>query len=66
MSHEVIQELLSAYLDDDLSSEERQRVDEHLAVCEDCRDELARSPNCDHIGRIPSYIRSPGCPGRSW
>lgn len=41
MSHEAIQELLSSYLDDDLSAEERQRVDEHLASCEACREELA-------------------------
>ncbi len=60
MSHEVIQELLSAYLDDDLSSEERQRVDEHLAVCEDCRDELALLRlTVDALHDMP-VLRAPG------
>lgn len=32
---------LNAYLDDELSSDERRRIDEHLAMCADCRQELA-------------------------
>ena len=34
-------DLLSGYLDDELSLEERASVDRHLAVCEECREELA-------------------------
>jgi len=34
-------ELLSDYLDDELSVEERSRVDRHLAECESCRGDLA-------------------------
>ena len=41
MSHEAIQELLSSYLDGDLSADERGQVDEHLATCEACQQELA-------------------------
>ena len=33
--HEVI-ELLSNYIDDALTAEERRRVDEHLALCDGC------------------------------
>jgi anti-sigma factor RsiW len=33
--HEVI-DLLSNYIDDALSSNERRRVDEHLALCDGC------------------------------
>ena len=41
MDHETIQDLLSSYLDGDLSPDERQQVDAHLAECEACREELA-------------------------
>jgi len=33
--HEII-ELLSPYLEDGLSADDRRRVDEHLALCEGC------------------------------
>ena len=33
--HEVI-DLLSNYIEDALSSDERRRVDEHLALCDGC------------------------------
>ncbi len=38
MNHE--EALLSAYLDDELSVQEKARVDAHLGVCPDCRREL--------------------------
>lgn len=34
-------QLLSAYLDDELSSQDRDRIEQHLAVCEACSAELA-------------------------
>ena len=34
-------EQLSAYLDDELSADERAAVDRHLALCDSCRDQLA-------------------------
>jgi anti-sigma factor RsiW len=39
MSH--VGELLSAYLDGELSHPEHREVHEHLAACDDCRAELA-------------------------
>ena len=39
MSHSA--DLLSAYLDDELTADERTQVAEHLAVCGECRDELS-------------------------
>ncbi len=41
MDHDTIQELLSSYIDGDLSPGERSEVDAHLAECEACREELA-------------------------
>ena len=40
MSCEKIEELLSLYVEDALSVEERRRVDDHLAVCGSCRESL--------------------------
>ena len=40
MSCPSFQEMLSAYLDGELSPEEARSLEEHLAVCEDCRREL--------------------------
>ena len=41
MDHETTQDLLSAYLDGDLSPEERDQVSLHLEGCAECREELA-------------------------
>ena len=41
MKHDVAQDLLSSYLDGDLSPQERDQVDEHLTSCARCREELA-------------------------
>jgi len=38
--HEYTAERLSAYLDDELSPQERERVDRHLAACAECRWDL--------------------------
>jgi len=40
MSHDVVQDLLSSYLDGDLSPQQRDEVEEHLASCAECREEL--------------------------
>lgn len=40
MSDEHVKDLLSGYLDEALSGEERGRVDAHLAACKGCREEL--------------------------
>ena len=39
--HTRLRELLSAYIDGEVSASESRRVDEHLASCEECRTELA-------------------------
>ncbi len=41
MSCETFEELLLLYVEDELSGEDRHRVDEHLGVCEACRESLA-------------------------
>ncbi|MGI5838945.1 MAG: DUF4349 domain-containing protein [bacterium] len=41
MECKAAQELMSDYLDDELSEEERIRLDEHLRACSRCADELA-------------------------
>jgi hypothetical protein len=35
--HEYVEEQLSAYIDGELSAQERDKVERHLATCEDCR-----------------------------
>ncbi len=40
MSHEVDRETLMRYLDDELSPERRERVEEHLSGCTECRREV--------------------------
>jgi anti-sigma factor RsiW len=38
--HRRVHELLSAYVDDELSSRDRSRVEQHLSLCADCRADL--------------------------
>lgn len=49
-------EVLSAYLDDELSVEERMAVDRHLAECEDCRVQLSA------LGHLARAVRDEGVP----
>ncbi|MSP13142.1 MAG: hypothetical protein EXR62_09310 [Chloroflexi bacterium] len=39
--HERVQELLSAYLDNEISDQERELVERHLHTCEECQETLA-------------------------
>lgn len=78
--HDEIRSLLSAYCGDDLSPRERERVEEHLAACPDCRLELAdlettlrlvRSqplvePPPWMAGRIMARVREEGSQQRGW
>jgi anti-sigma factor RsiW len=50
--HEDVSERLSEYLDEELSGDERQVVDGHLAECEECRRTL------DDLRRIVSTART--------
>ena len=38
--HGKLRELLSSYIDDEVSDSERRRVERHLSTCEECRQEL--------------------------
>ena len=40
MDHKQIGDLLAGYLDNELSADEKQQVDAHLAVCRECRRDL--------------------------
>ena len=44
-------ELIPAYLDGELTKEEKERLEEHLAVCAQCRDEL---PALEEVGLLLS------------
>jgi len=41
MSCDAFEDLLPLYVEGELAGDERRRVDEHLAVCESCRESLA-------------------------
>lgn len=49
---DLIRELLSPYIDDELDSGERQRVDSHLESCQSCREEF------DSIRKTISLVQS--------
>jgi len=52
--HARLQRQLSAYVDGELSPDERREVDAHLPTCVECREELARLRQVKHlIGRLP-------------
>ena len=71
---EHLDELLSAYLDDELSAEERARADAHLGTCHECRADLDglrrvvrratslddRPPEKDLWAGIAARIATPG------
>ncbi|MGG1575875.1 anti-sigma factor family protein [Fictibacillus sp. NRS-1165] len=38
--HDEIKELLSAYVDDELSRDERIKIEVHCRICDECRDEV--------------------------
>lgn len=56
----IIQEYLSAYVDDELPPEQREAVQEHLAVCPQCRGELARLTRLEEVlEALPSPLPPP-------
>lgn len=59
MQCESIQEMLSAYLDDEVSGAERKQISTHLAYCERCREALSALAAVDEMGRRP-YVEDPG------
>jgi len=58
-----VQELLSAYFDDELSSDERTAVAEHLADCEQCSAELAKFERLSGMAR---ELATPMPPAQIW
>ncbi|GCF07602.1 anti-sigma factor family protein [Dictyobacter arantiisoli] len=60
MNCERVRDLLSAYLDDQLSAPERQSVTTHLASCADCRGILAEYHHFDALlSQLPRISPSP-------
>ena len=49
MDHKYFQDLLSAYLDKELTPELSALMDEHLKVCSECRDQLGRLENLQKL-----------------
>jgi hypothetical protein len=54
-----IRDLLSPYLDNQVSREERCRIDEHLATCQSCRAELEQSRQLVELLRSAPRLRPP-------
>ena len=54
MKHQRIQKHISAYLDNELASVMRKKVDEHLRVCKECTDMLADFK--ENRGRIAELV----------
>ena len=60
MKHRSVQRKFSAYLDDELSPEERRIVDSHLEACESCREALERMrASWDLLVTMPGAKPSP-------
>jgi negative regulator of sigma E activity len=54
VTSEHVTELLSAYIDGELSDSERERVERHLEHCEECRDELEElRQTAELVGSLP-------------
>ncbi len=49
MGHEKWKELVSSYADGELDKEARRQVEEHLAVCAECRAELAEMKKLEEV-----------------
>src|SRR5581483_10719185 len=59
MAHELLKEDLSAYLDGELSQQEKAKVDGHLASCAECRDELAAARSASAKFRAQAAADAP-------
>jgi anti-sigma factor RsiW len=61
MKHSDVQLLISAFADGELSHTERSIVEQHLSVCEECRDFLAEIKLVHHHIRHEAHVQvSPG------
>ena len=63
-----VSKLLSAYLDDQLASEERDQIEDHLSVCQHCHEELkvlatVRSKSRQAVRSMAAGVSSPA---QSW
>jgi anti-sigma factor RsiW len=68
MDHNEIGDLLAAYLDDEVTPEERARIDGHLAGCRDCRRELESLKSAQTALRDALRSRASGIapPSTAW
>ena len=62
MTDDELHQLLGAYLLGGLDSADRERFARHLAACEACRDELARSAALPSLLRRAEGLWEPGVP----
>ena len=60
MKHRRIQKLLSAYLDDELSPREHEKVEMHLRMCDECTEVLS---DFDQNSQWVADLRQPTPPG---
>ena len=58
-----VKELLSAYFDDELASEKRTAVAEHLAGCDECSTELA---GFERLSELAGSLVTPMAPPQMW
>ena len=49
MNHEEIKKLISAFLDGELSGEQKKQLEGHLSHCEDCRKELEEMSQLEEV-----------------
>ena len=55
-------DFLMAYLDGELSAEQRAAFDQHLSICESCRNYLASYESTVRLGRIAKPVDAPPVP----
>ena len=56
MDHEKIKDLLSAYLDDELTEQQHNEVSAHLAVCQECQDEITQFEKLEEFSNKYSTV----------
>ena len=68
MDHKQVNELLAAYLDDEVTGAQRQEIEAHLATCQSCRQDLDALKSARDILRqaLKSKAADADPPSRAW